>query len=65
MSFNVTGNELGSLFGLLVVVAGIFTMLFWMYVGWHAMRAHERIADALARLSDARSGGETPAHWSP
>lgn len=37
-------------FTLLAVVTGFFgllTSLFWMWVGWRAMRAHERIADSL------------------
>jgi len=32
------------------IVSGVFTLamsLFWMWVGWRAMRAHERIADSL------------------
>lgn len=27
----------------------IVTTIFWMIVGWRAMRAHERIADSLER----------------
>lgn len=30
----------------LVAVAGIASAIFWMVVGWRAMRAHERIAEA-------------------
>jgi uncharacterized membrane protein len=30
----------------LALVFGICTGIFWMVVGWRAMRAHERIADA-------------------
>jgi hypothetical protein len=33
-------------FALLAVLAGIATTIFWMMVGWRAMRAHERIAEA-------------------
>jgi uncharacterized membrane protein len=42
---NVSG---GSIQGLAVLVAlfGIASAIFWMVVGWRAMRAHERIADA-------------------
>lgn len=35
---------------LVAIVSGVFTLavsLFWMWVGWRAMRAHERIADSL------------------
>jgi uncharacterized membrane protein len=34
--------------GLVVLMAlfGIASAIFWMVVGWRAMRAHERIADA-------------------
>ena len=34
----------------LAIVSGIFTLtttLYWMWIGWRAMRAHERIADSL------------------
>ena len=30
----------------LVTLFGIASAIFWMVVGWRAMRAHERIADA-------------------
>lgn len=42
--------------GFLPVVVGIwafFTTLFWMWIGYRAMRAHERIANSL----DAPAGG--------
>ena len=26
------------------VLAGLFSAIFWMVVGWRAMRAHERLA---------------------
>lgn len=28
------------------ILAAIFSAIFWMVVGWRAMRAHERIANA-------------------
>lgn len=37
-------NGVGSLFAVLTVMAGIALTLFWMVVGWRAMRAHERLA---------------------
>lgn len=30
----------------LALLFGVVTTVFWMVVGWRAMRAHERIADA-------------------
>lgn len=30
----------------LAVLIGIITGIFWMVIGWRAMRAHERIANA-------------------
>lgn len=30
----------------LAVLFGVITGIFWMVVGWRAMRAHERLADA-------------------
>jgi hypothetical protein len=42
--------------GLLAVVTGLFGLvvtIFWMWVGWRAMRAHERIADSLQETGHA------------
>jgi uncharacterized membrane protein len=36
---------------LLAALCGVVLTVFWMVVGWRAMRAHERLADALDRLS--------------
>jgi hypothetical protein len=30
---------------------GIAIMLFWLLIAWRAMRAHERLADAVDRIS--------------
>ena len=30
----------------MLILVGIATSIFWMVVGWRAMRAHERIAEA-------------------
>jgi len=38
-------------FTLLVMAGGLITTIFWMVVGWRAMRAHERLADAAQRIS--------------
>ena len=35
-------------FGALAVIVGVITTLFWMVVAWRAMRAHEKIAEALS-----------------
>ena len=35
--------------GILSALVGIAVTLFWMFVAWRAMRAHERIAKALDR----------------
>jgi hypothetical protein len=44
-------NSVGSAgLTVLAVLSGAFTLgmsLFWMWVGWRAMRAHERIAESL------------------
>jgi uncharacterized membrane protein len=36
----------GGAFAVLAIVAAIFSAIFWMVLGWRAMRAHERLADA-------------------
>jgi len=38
-------------FGILIVFAGLASAIFWMVVGWRAMRAHERIAEASERAA--------------
>lgn len=48
----------GEIWAFLAILVGIFVTIFWMYVGWHAMKAHERLADAVERLAGAaRQGG--------
>jgi uncharacterized membrane protein len=42
MNLNASGGALAGF----AILAGIFSAIFWMVVGWRAMRAHERIADA-------------------
>ncbi|MCY2961916.1 MAG: hypothetical protein NTY35_17300 [Planctomycetota bacterium] len=47
---NFTPNEgsgAGALLAIVTTIAAIVTTVFWMIVGWRAMRAHERIADTL------------------
>lgn len=36
----------------LAVFVAIGSAIYWMVVGWRAMRAHEKIADALDRAAD-------------
>jgi hypothetical protein len=43
---------------LFAVAMGILITLFWMIVGWRAMRAHERLAKATEDL--VRSGRNPP-----
>ena len=37
----------------LTILLGFFTAVFWMVVGWRAMRAHERIADSIEKIAHA------------
>ena len=52
MNLNASGGELA---GLAVLVA-LISAIFWMVVGWRAMRAHERIADAAERAARTQRG---------
>jgi uncharacterized membrane protein len=36
----------GGALAVLAILAAIFSAIFWMVVGWRAMKAHERLADA-------------------
>lgn len=40
-----------SLVAVLVSLFGLATTLVWLWIGWRAMRAHERIADVLLQRS--------------
>lgn len=35
----------------LTLLIGLFSAIFWMVVGWRAMRAHEKLADNLEWLA--------------
>lgn len=35
---------------ILAMTGGLITTIFWMVVGWRAMRAHERLARAAERM---------------
>ncbi len=32
---------------ILTLLIGLFGVIFWMVVGWRAMRAHEKLADSM------------------
>ena len=36
-------------------VAVLAMLLFWMVVGWRAMKAHEKLADAVERLTQRQA----------
>ena len=38
---------------ILSILFGFATAIFWMVVGWRAMRAHERIADSSEKIAHA------------
>ena len=41
---------------IVALILAVITSIFWMVVGWRAMRAHERLADsheALSRIANA------------
>ena len=42
MNINASGGALAGF----AILAAILSAIFWMVVGWRAMRAHERLADA-------------------
>jgi hypothetical protein len=46
-SKNMNSND-AQLFAILSILAGCFVAIFWMVVGWRAMKAHEKIAEALS-----------------
>ena len=41
-------------FAVISVVTGVVVTIFWIVVGWRAMRAHETIADALSTDASQR-----------
>ncbi len=46
------GPTMGILQGLtvLTLIIGLFSAIFWMIVGWRAMRAHEKISESIESL---------------
>jgi hypothetical protein len=47
-------NEI-QLLALLSGIAGFFVTIFWMVVGWRAMRAHEKISEYLSEDLEQKS----------
>ncbi|MEO7996124.1 MAG: hypothetical protein ABI852_01700 [Gemmatimonadaceae bacterium] len=39
----------GGAFAFVAIFFGLITTVIWMFIGWRAMRAHERLADAAER----------------
>jgi len=51
-------DEFVGALGVLAWIIGIGLTIFWMAIAWRAMRAHERIADAMEKFeSVTRPGG--------
>lgn len=50
MNVNWSGESgFMAVLGVFSTLLAVVTAIFWMIVGWRAMRAHERIADTLER----------------
>ena len=51
------GRQMENLQGvtILVMLLGIFSTIFWMVVSWRAMRAHEKLADAVEQLTQRQT----------
>jgi hypothetical protein len=50
MNFNVNGAG-GVILALVTGLVGFSMSLLWLYIGWRAMRAHERLAAAAEELA--------------
>jgi hypothetical protein len=46
MNMQINGGAMQG-FAMLVVLWGLFVTILWLVIGWRAMRAHEKIADAV------------------
>ncbi len=55
MNLSATDAKQFAILGGLVAIA---TAIFWMVVGWRAMRAHERLADAFERAVQKFQAGD-------
>jgi uncharacterized membrane protein len=56
---NFTMNSPSDLLFKVVTLIGYLVMVYWMYVGWRAMRAHERLA-AAAETAAAQARAPLP-----
>jgi hypothetical protein len=45
------GTTVEGLCALFLVLCGLAVLVFWMICAWRAMRAHERLAEAVERIS--------------
>lgn len=52
MNVSMQGGDLW----IIALLWGMFVTIFWMVVGWRAMRAHEEIAVRMRRIADAGGG---------
>ena len=43
----------GTVLAIITGLFGVAVSIFWMWVGWRAMRAHERIAETLQDTGNA------------
>jgi len=53
-TFNESSSGGAGAFAVLGVLWWLAVAIFWMYVGWRAMRAHEKLSDATEQI--ARKG---------
>ena len=60
------GGTAITLLSVVTMLFNVVVMIFWIMVGWRAMRAHEEIADTQrgrAREPPAAAGASTGAPW--
>jgi hypothetical protein len=52
-TFHMSNGGAGAieLYAVFVVLWGLVVSIFWMICGWRAMRAHERLAESVERIS--------------
>ena len=58
MNMNWTGEPNGALFTIAFVLMTLLNFgmaVFWIFVGWRAMKAHERLPEALAACLSKRA----------
>ncbi|MCA8969783.1 MAG: hypothetical protein KDC95_08375 [Planctomycetes bacterium] len=62
--FTMHGSGPAAFGAIVMVVVAIVVALFWFVVAWRAMRAHERLADAVEKIAhgEARRGTRTTFH---